>query len=610
MRSRKVLGVLAVLGTAAALAFLAWLPFDPFEEAAGPVEGFVPATVDSAWRFDGPSVLRSPFARGTWNREGVVDLRAGLDVDGRVLQPLRRVEQAFVAASLGLADPPGLERDLMPSDVIVATRGDDVLVATRISPRARALELVRALSEAQLGQLGLSVEGSRLVLRREGAPAIHLVRRSDVLLASTSPALLAQAADTGARGAGGIAGAPGAADALDLGRSPGRRILGWALPRALALRLAPDEAGQPVWAEILRSPGAEPVAVELDLAEADVLGVRVRLSWERDVPAGLAPFADVSPRAPASALAVLGGRRAVEGEAFVQGGLAASAGQVVRALLASQPPERQEAFEQALAAAGESVDSVAAALARHFDDGVGFVVARLREADTVIGADDAGATHAIPATVVVFRLRGPESGPALVEDVRRRAETLFGAPLGDQVEVMPDGTRFHTLERQGLAGQWELLRPAFAFAGDEFVFSTHDGYLRRALASRARTVAAAEGPERALHLHVSPATLRRWLDDQAWEHADRITWRDWAGERARIEASIPGDSPLTATDRTTYLDARIREMRRIRRVREIPQAAAAWRDRWGWLGHLGDADFAADVDGRGVTLRARLRPAE
>ena len=61
---------------------------------------------------------------------------------------------------------------------------------------------------------------------------------------------------------------------------------------------------------------------------------------------------------------------------------------------------------------------------------------------------------------------------------------------------------------------------------------------------------------------------------------------------------------------TRNFDARVRELRGIRRVREIPQAAEAWRERWTWLGHLGDADFAADVDARSLTLRARLRPAE
>jgi hypothetical protein len=200
---------------------------------------------------------------------------------------------------------------------------------------------------------------------------------------------------------------------------------------------------------------------------------------------------------------------------------------VVRALLASQPPERQVVFEEVLASTGESVDGLAASLSKHFDDGIGFAVGRLREADTVLGGEDAGAVHAIPVTLVTFRLRGPGADAAVLAEIRNRAESLFAAPLGDTTEVLGDGTRIHVLQRQGLAGQWDLLRPAFAFRGGEFIPPARGLRRFRRAGTRAHRPRGPVEGAAAEFLLADASILRRWSDDCGGRPLGQATWRDW-----------------------------------------------------------------------------------
>jgi hypothetical protein len=610
-RTKRTLAVLVVLLAAGALALFAWLPWDPFEEPAGPLDSLVPRDVDSAWRFDGPSLRASAFAAEGWRRPEVLELRARCGLGEDAFDGFGRIESAMSFAG-ELIDPPSIERDLLPAEAIVATRGADVLLVARISERAKAVQLARKLPERRLHNLGMEVAGPLLALR-DGAPQpVFFVVHRDVLLASSSEGLARDALRAAEEGTGALRGRDDARAALDLDRPAGASVLGWVRPAALLARLGSrePEGERPFWADLLTAGSPLPLRVRIDLAERDALTVTADCAWDDGLPESVRRVFSSS-AADAADLTAAAERLAVPDEAIVAGGLSVSAAEVLRALLSSQPEETQAAFDEALASAGESVERVAGGLSRNLDDGVAFVVARLLEADHVLGGDAPGAVRAIPATLVRFRLRGPGAEAALLDALRRRAQTLFGGELEASVTTLGDGTRFHTIGRRGLAGQWDLFRPAFAFRDDEFVFSTHEGYLRRALApgpvaARDRRAGSPSGAALTGVLHAAP--LRAWIADQAWQAADQATWRDWAAERARIEATMSPSLRLRPQDRVTYLDARIQEMKRRRRETEIPEAVDAYSRRWTWLETFGDARFAADVDpasGR-LTLHARV----
>lgn len=624
MPARRILVVIVALAALAVYAAFLWLPFDPAEDPAGPIDEMVPRNVDTAWRLDGPALISSPFAVAAWESPEGRELRALWGVEERFLAPVRRAAARIDAATFGLIDGVAVERDLATAEVVVATRGPDVLVATRISRRAKALDVLRRLPADEVARHGLRLDGPYVVVvAGAGDDDLWILRHRDVLFLATSRAFLDDVRTTVSRGAVGLASRPGYRNALRLDGAVGRTIVGWVTPAAAA-RVAPpatEDAPPPWWAAALTATNAAPALVEIDLSEPAALAVTVRFAWVDTLPRPLDAFRG-APSPDAATLASRAQPFVVPGEAIATGGLCVRASDVFHALLASQPPERQQAFDAALAAAGESPASLARSLSAHVADGAGFVLARVAEADRVLGGADAGAVHAIPATVVVLRLRDPAgAGDALVADLRRRAETIFGAPLGDREEVVAGGARLHTLRRDGLAGQWELLQPAFAIRGDELVFSTHEGHLRRALGvASARTVepsalstvpqvrtpdgAAAPSPSCAFAAAVP--MVRRWIDDQAWEAADRTTWRDWAAVRREIESAIPPDTPLRPQDVVTYVDTRVRAARRRRVEVEIPDAAAAFRARWDWLSRLGDVQATCAVEATGAALHVRV----
>jgi hypothetical protein len=381
----------------------------------------------------------------------------------------------------------------------------------------------------------------------------------------------------------------------------------WADPVRLAARLR-DAAGasprDPWWLALL---DARPsgVRAEVDLGDAERVSVKMSLSFD---PAHLPPLLGALEGAAspdASLLARDAARYAVPGETIVAAGTSAHAAKVVEAMLRSLPPEHQALAEDALAQAGESVRGVAADLAHYLQDGVGFLVARLPEAATIQRAqDEPGAVHAIPATTVVFRLREKGADALLVAAVRKRAKILFDAELGDRVEDLPGGARLHVLERHGLGGQWELLRPAFAADGDRFLFSTHEAHLRRALAAGRAGAAAPEPPAaRTFVAQFRADPLRALLDDLRWEAADRATFHDWVKERAAVEASMRGRDPVGDADRVDEEMARRVERRR---TEEVPAAAAAWREKWRWLLFVADGDVSAELKDGVLVVEGRV----
>jgi hypothetical protein len=177
--------VLALLAAVAGLALLAWLPVDPFEEPAGPLDRLVPADVELALRFDASRVADSEAARALWEHPALAGLRERAGLDERVLAPLRQAE-----ALPALDDPPSAARDLAGGEVVVAARGGELLVLSRLSRRARYLEVVRRLDAERLAALGLPEAAGLLVLRIGDGTAVHLARHRDVLVAATAPGLV------------------------------------------------------------------------------------------------------------------------------------------------------------------------------------------------------------------------------------------------------------------------------------------------------------------------------------------------------------------------------------------------------------------------------------
>ena len=288
------------------------------------------------------------------------------------------------------------------------------------------------------------------------------------------------------------------------------------------------------------------------------------------------------------------------------GGTTAHAAKIVEALLRSMPPEHQVVADQALAQAGESMETVARELSGRFHDGVGFLVARLPEAAAIESEnDEPGAVHPIPATVVVFRLRDPAlGGDQVIAALRRRAKLLFDAEFTTSEERLPAGARLFVLERHGLGGQWELLRPAFAIDGDRFLFATHAEHLRRAVSAHHRRPPQPLPTARTLVASLRSEPLRSFIDDQRFEVADRETFHDWADERRGVEALRTAAED--AATRADGIDAEMRARIARRRTEEIPAAADAYRERWRWLRLLGDADARAELRGGTLEVRGRI----
>ena len=469
---------------------------------------------------------------------------------------------------------------------------------------------MRTLGDDTLAASGVRIEGDLVVVAGgDEAPEIFVARHRDVLVASTSPGFVQAVLAVAETGGAGLVATSGYDGALRASKPAGERVLAWAAPGALD-SLLPDvrpsgDADQPAgWRALLPPTLLGPLRAEADLSSPTEMRVRLHGSWDRRPPVALQDLL-ADPATGAASLHEEASRWAVPGEATWAGGLEVRAASAIEALLASQPPEHTDAFQQALASTGETTESLAAALARHFADGLGIVVARLRETDGLdLDDPEGGGVFPIPATLVIFRLRGDTTPDAFLADLEQRGATLFGSSPYLRPRHAAGGAWVHAPVDHPYGGEWALLRPAVAFVDGLCVFSTNEAFLDRALARReeARPARAPVG-RLAVALDLFAEPLRGHYDDQRWAFADRETWHDWARERREIRAELDRTgSVLRPEDRMVYEDARIDE--RIERLRqtEFPAAIARWRQRLRPLDLLGDSTLRIAAEGRDLEI--------
>ncbi len=622
---RPVVALAAVLAIALGVAALVvfGLPFDPFEGAGPPLTAMLPEGLSAVARCDGSALAASEPLRRLAGHPALAPVREAAGLDDERLAPLRALAVRLSGATYGLG--PSLSRDLLGGEVVVGLRDDDVLVLARITGRAKALEFARALAPERLAALGLRSEGDGFWLERDDMRPVYARRFRDVFVAATSRGLvdgcvaLAERALEAPRPAG-----PYDAE-LDAGVAPRDRLLFRAAPErvARALDALPElpAAAAPVLAALRAEaqPGAEhagaaPVVGSLAVGDRQALVLTLsaalpapRADADADGDGDGVRAAELGDGA-ATALRERAARFAAPGEACVVAGLAVRTEDVVRTLLEAQPDARRELVDELLAEHGRTTATFARALAEHLQDGVGVVVARLREADALeLDDPDGGGVHPIPATLVLLRLRPGTTGAAFVSALAEEAEAAFGAHLRLAPEELPGGALLHTLDGHGFGGEWALLRPAVALVGDTVVVATHEGYLRRALAEPAAAEPPVTGPGGALDVDVVFEPLRRLLDDGRWEAAEHATYHDWRAERQAIRAELDrANSVLRPEDRVVYEDERIAQRIERRKREEFPAAIAAYRRGNEALEAFRRLRATLDVDGAAWSLRLRI----
>jgi hypothetical protein len=607
-RSLLLLLVIALLGTAAAV--LVWSPFGVLEESAGPLDGLLPADVDVAVRLDPGSISWSPAAERLWKHPAILDAREATGLDARVLDPLRALEDRVGQATLGLA--PRVDRDVLGQEIVVALRGDDVLLLSRLTARGKLLDAAAHLDPAELRELGLQVRGGVAMLERDGAPTVHLQRVRDVLVASTSPAMLATAAALGDPPDGVVRGASQYADALDATTPPRDRVLFWARPAALSGD-GPRATTRDGVAGLVAGffpPDALDVAVgDLDLSQPDRVVANVRGGWHGETPPALTVLAE-NVGGGADGLHAEAVRMAIPTEAVATLGLAVRAESAVLALADAQPPARRELLDEILAERDLTVELLAERIANHLEDGIAGVVSRLPETDA-LELDDPreGGVHPIPGTIVVFRLRARTTPRDVVLELAAEAEALFGAPLLLSPEPGPGGSRVHRLAKHRFGGEWALLRPAFAIVDGLLVFSTHDAHLLRALEHRASGEASDTKalPAGTVSLAAVGVPLRSYVDDQRWAWADAETRHDWRAEREAIRRELDrSGSVLSREDRQVYENERIAVRLERRNEREFPAAIERYREMWKPLEALRSLSVHGDREDATFRLRVEV----
>jgi hypothetical protein len=609
--ARRTLLLLVLLALGGGLAaFLALRPLGLLEESAGPLDGLLPSDVDVAARFDPDGLVWSPAARTLWEHPRLAEMRAATGLDAEVLEPLRALEDRVGRASLGLA--PSVDRDVLGLEAVVARRGADLLLLTRLTGRGKLLDAAARMDSEALRAAGLRVQGDVATLEREGAPEVHLRRVRDVLAVSTSREMLATVAALGEPPEGTVRGTSPYADALRGREAPGARVFVWAAPSALFRGEPPDPGAlgvEGLLAAIFAPEGLGVTTSAVDLGDPERVHAAVHGGWTEPLPGALGAFVDDVPGG-VDGLHVEAERLAVPGEAFATLGVAVGASEAVRALAAAQPPARRELLDEILAERGLSVDEVAARVAAHLHDGMAAVVSRLPEADD-LELDDprSGGVHPIPATVVAFRLRRPGEPQAVIDELAREAESLFGSALHRASEPGPGGARVHRLEKHRFGGEWALLRPAVAVVDGLLVFATHDAHLLRTLAQRERgDVAVSPQPARTLSLRVAGEPFHRHVEDQRWAWADRETRHDWRAERAAIRRELDeSGSILSPADRQVYENERIEMRLRRRNETEFPAAIERFRASWAHLEVLDGLRLRIDRDGAAFELDLDVR---
>jgi len=585
-RARTVLLVLLSVLAAGLLALFVWLPWNPFESDAGPLDEWVPADVDAVIRFDAGALRRADALATLWDGPTGRLLRDQFDVDAK-LDAVKRADAALTDLPFWGDDPPTVERDLLGGEALFALRGGDVVLLTRISPRAKAIDLICRVREERREDWGIRVEGDAYAADVGDGRSAWFARRRDVLIVSTSRELL------------------DAAVALADGRGPRvvalRKGHDVRAPAPSATRITACATGAfvarhvgrpPLVDSLIRGAVERPVRVDIDLSSARAVAVSVRFF------AGDAQVSDVA------ALADEAARLAVLGEAFAVGAAPVSARDAVAALFDSQPPARRRLVDELLAESGSSVDAVVADLARHFADGVGFVVARLPETDRLrLDAADGDPVEPIPATTAVFRLIDADSD-ALLADLSRHAAALFGGDARVVEAESVRGARLFVPSESSFGPEWAMLRPAFAVAGRTVVFSTNEPFLRRALGGPQRGEFAGASVGR---LRLDAALFKRRLDDLRWEVADRATRRDWAAERGAVREDLARRFPASpVTERERREDDEIARRIDERKRRLFPEAVRAYRDSLRWLDGLRSVEARATLDGDAVRIDAEI----
>jgi hypothetical protein len=586
-RARTVVLVLSACLAAAVTAVFLWLPWNPFEDPAGPLDEWVPADVDALVRFDARALRDAEAVHKLWDGPAGLRLRDDFDLDAK-LDDLRRIDAELAALPFAGDDPPTVGRDLLGGEVLVALRGDDVLAMSRITARAKAIDLVRRAGDERRAQWGVRVDGDAYVADAGDGRSVHFARRRDVLLVATSRELLASAVGL-ADGRGASIAASADYRAVRPAAPSGAKASAWAAGRTIA-RLAKTPS---VLAKPLAPAFAHGAAVEFDASEATA--IRARVSFDGD-------GADLCDVALASVHAQAVSSRE---ETFAAGALPLSAHDAVALLFDSQPPARRELVETLLRDSGSSVRAVVNDVARHLEPGVGFVVSRLPETDRLrLDNPDGDPVEPIPATVAVFRL-ADQDAEALLADLRRHAAHLFGEDARLVESAASEGARWFVADVESFGREWALLRPALVVRGRTVVFSTNEAYLRRC---KAVGVARFDASPRVVgQVSVFVPNLSKRLDDLRWEVADRATWRDWAVERSEVREDLARRFPsVPIPERERREDDEIARRIDERKRRLFPEAVREYREKLRFLDAFGEARFVAVTDGGLVRIDATI----
>jgi hypothetical protein len=637
---RLVLGAGALLaGTL--LVFVVWLRWNPLAQTAGPLDTLLPEGARAVARFDPGEVTLAPLSNRIWKLPSVVDLRVTSGLEEQVLRPVREMSGRVGLATFGLA--PTAPQALLGEDVVVALYGEDVLVVSRLYAGGRVIDLAQSLGRERLEEAGLRMSGETAILDSEGAPSLYMTRFRDTLAISTRQDLAEAVPVIGEQG---DEFPPGPGPLADLG-DPGRRILVRGDPALLA-SWATQGSGEEVGGDATRgalhpaldfmgdltSPdGARSATVIIDLSSPDRLRIETEIVYGEAWPDVLEALPTLASDT-GTRMRRVAGLFAVPGETIVTGGLSVRAIDAVRTLADAQPPSRRALLEDLLAERGLTLEMVARGIAAHLEDGLGFVVARLNEADTLELDDPSeGGVYPVPATLVVFDLKDGASPDAALAAIIAESETLFGAKIEFSDRDLPEGIEFFRLSEHRFGGEWALLRPAVAVVGGRLIFSTHEDFLVRALLTTPASIltGATDGAtidlERGvgtgwhdggaepgaapagatLDLALAGTPLRRYVDDQRWEWADQATVHDWRGERESIRMELDrAGSVLRPEDRQTYEDARIEARLAARNRDEFPAAIKTYRARWAGLADLGGVEIQASASRSGLQLRVDI----
>lgn len=574
---------------AAAIAFLVWLPWNPLEEDAGPLDAWVPADADAVVRFDAGALQRSDLVRSLWGGPAGARLREALALDD-VLAAVRDADESLASLAAPGMDPPTVAGDFLGREVLVALRGDDVLVMARISARAKAIDLLQRAGEERRARWGVRFDAARDaydVGSGEGR-SVGFARRRDVLVASTSRNLLDVA--------------------LSLADGKGAAIARRAEYRDAAPPV-PAGARVGVWCAgawlAKRSPSLPVVG---DLQPDEKTTVRGDVTVDDGALHATLTYRCVGAEAAArstSALADAAASYAQASSAFAWGAVAVEPRVALAALLDSQPPARRRLLASLLAEQHRTVEGLVDALARSVESDVGFAVARLPETDELrLDAAQGDVVEPIPVTFAVLR---PAVGAAdFFRAVRDKAVELFGEDAHIEAALGPGGEPMLCVRGTRAYGpEWALLKPAFAATGDDVVICTNEACLRRALVSR--VPAKSLGTGTLFRLELSAERWHARLDDLRWEAADRATWHDWAAERRAWRGERRGDE--SAADARRLEDEEIERRVRVRNEQEFPKALAAYRQSLAWLAAFDGAsvDVARGAVSGEVTLRVEIR---